>query len=237
VNYTNWEDGQPLFDEGEGHAIKLGSVAHKMLVEKTSYPILWTSIYSLAHYICEKNTNFVDGPRNDQMKWKSCSAGSDWTCRNEVVGCYCHQTIKVSSSFFLFDNPRTDLFNPIDRGIGRTSALCKSIGMKLVSIETAAEQLLLASGLQENDGNSQQFSSFVGLQSTGWWTSGSKDSGLPVFKGNSQNNFLHSLVFSGHLIHSSTRHDGVVDFRIRGQRRPVVLDGYWTRNELHQLGL
>ncbi len=75
------------------------------------------------------------------------------------------------------------------------SALCKSIGMNLVSIETAEEQLLVASG-------------------------------LPKFDGNSHENCLFSLVLSGHLIPSNTRLKGLVDFRIRGQRRSVDVDGY-----------
>jgi hypothetical protein len=107
VNYTNWEAGQPLFKEGEGHAIILGEESHKMHVEETSLK----GEYWAAYYICEKNTNSVNRLRDSEMKQKSCSAGSDWTCHNEVTGCYCHQTIKVSSSFSLFDNLRIDLFH------------------------------------------------------------------------------------------------------------------------------
>ena len=99
VNYVNWSYGQPKFVEGEGHAIMLGLGTHKMLVER----IILDGRYYVEPYICEKNT-FINGLRNSQMEQKSCSAGSDWTCRNEVTGCYCHQTIKVKSSFSLFDN-------------------------------------------------------------------------------------------------------------------------------------
>ena len=53
------------------------------------------------NYICEKNTSDEEH-RNSRMKQKSCSAGLDWTCRNEVTGCYCHQTINVYSSYFNF---------------------------------------------------------------------------------------------------------------------------------------
>jgi hypothetical protein len=77
--------------------------------------------------------------------------------------------------------------------------------MNLVSIETAEEQLLVASGLTKLDGNSH-------------------------------NNPFHSLVLSTHLIPSNTRHNVLVDFRIRGQRRTVDLDGYWTSPKLHKLG-
>jgi hypothetical protein len=114
VSYENWDDGQPQFNEGEGHTIYMESNEAKMTVSGTSL----NAAYYVGHYICEKNTS-VNGLRNSQMKQKSCSAGSDWTCHNEVTGCYCHQTIEVSSSLFLFDNLRINLFHPIDRGIGR----------------------------------------------------------------------------------------------------------------------
>jgi len=143
VDYANWDDGQPKFDEGKGHAIILRPPTHTMFVGKTSS----NKIYSTGQYICERNTNSVDGPRNSQMKQKSCSAGSDWTCRNEVTGCYCHQTI--------------------ERNWADASSACKSIGMNLVSIETAAEQLLVASGLPKFDGGT-----------TWWWTSGLEASGV-----------------------------------------------------------
>jgi hypothetical protein len=114
VNYANWRDSEPRFKEGEGQALLVASASHKMLVDKTSL----NREYNVAHYICERNA-FVNGARSNQMKQKPCSAGSDWTCRNEVTGCYCHQTINVNRSFALFDNPRIDLFHAIDRGIGR----------------------------------------------------------------------------------------------------------------------
>ena len=94
VNYANWDDGQPLFNEEEGHAIVLNKATHKMFVDETKYIDTGIRSYSMAHYICEKNA-FANGARDSQMKQKSCSAGSDWTCRNEVTGCYCHQTIEV----------------------------------------------------------------------------------------------------------------------------------------------
>jgi len=140
VDYAKWEDGQPKLNWGEGHAIMLRKTTQKMVVEYTSS----NKIYSTAHYICEKNT-FINGSRNSQMKQKSCSAGSDWTCHNEVTGCYCHQAI--------------------NRNWTDASAQCKSIDMNLVSIETAAEQLLIASGLPIDEGIAK------------WWTSGSEASG------------------------------------------------------------
>jgi len=144
VDYTNWDDGQPKFNEGKGPSIMLSSANDKWFLYSTSLKDI--NYLIIGYYICERNTNSVDGPRNSQMKQKSCSAGSDWTCHNEVTGCYCHQTIK--------------------RNWADASSACKSIGMNLVSIETAAEQLLVASGLPKLD------------DTTLWWTSGSDASGV-----------------------------------------------------------
>ncbi len=203
VTYANWADGQPKLNEGVGHAIYLGSATYKMFVDKTRLE----NVLIVPHYICEKSTNSsANGPRNSQMKQKSCSAGSNWTCRNEVTGCYCHQTINVRSSFFSFWWYLHWLISSNwQRNWADASALCKSIGMSLVSIETAAEQLLVTSG-------------------------------LPKFTGNSHKNSLHSLVLTGHPIPSNISRDEMVDFRIRSQGRPVDLDGYWARPELHRLG-
>jgi hypothetical protein len=102
VNYTNWDNGEPRFKEGEGRTIVLGKERLKMLVEKTMKQAPGgRQVDYDAHYICEKSAP-VNVPRDNQMKQKSCSAGSDWTCRNEMTGCYCYQTIKVSSSYFNF---------------------------------------------------------------------------------------------------------------------------------------
>jgi hypothetical protein len=116
---VNWAAGEPRFKEGEGQALLLASDSHKMVLNST----ILNKNFQMSYYICEKST-IDNGLRNSQMKWKSCSAGSDWTCHNEVTGCYCHQTIKVCSSFSLFNNPRIDLFHPIDRGIGRMPPNC-----------------------------------------------------------------------------------------------------------------
>jgi hypothetical protein len=114
VNYTNWDDGQPKFNEGEGYAITIQKATHKMVVLKTSSK----GVFYGAHYICEKSTS-ANGPQHSQLKQKTCSAGSGWTCRNEVTGCYCHQTISVYSSFALSHYLRMNLFHRIDRGLGR----------------------------------------------------------------------------------------------------------------------
>jgi hypothetical protein len=76
VNYVNWASGEPEFDEGEGHAIKLGTATHKMVVSRTSL----NRTYRLSHYICEKSTS-VNRLENSPLEKKSCSAGSGWTCR------------------------------------------------------------------------------------------------------------------------------------------------------------
>ena len=95
MTYANWAAGETRCKEREGMCnLVLGMETHEMRAALVNSP---DEDYR-AHYICEKSTNsFVNGPRNNQMEKKSCSAGSGWTCRNQMTGCYCYQTIEVSS--------------------------------------------------------------------------------------------------------------------------------------------